>query len=210
MMKSKLYNILKQKKRWIILFITLILFFIILQSIFFDKIIKFDTNIYNVIAKVISPGITTFLKIITNLGGATGIISVTIALLITIRSKYYKVCIIINLIIITLINQILKFIIQRPRPEEFRIVEESGYSFPSGHSMVSMAFYGFLIYIAYKEIKNTYIRNIVFIMLAILILFIGLSRIYLGVHYASDVLAGFLLSISYLAIYTKAIENYNL
>lgn len=208
MMKSKLYNILKQKKRWIILFITLILFFIILQSIFFDKIIKFDTNTYNVIAKVISPGITTFLKIITNLGGATGIISVTIALLITIRSKYYKVCIIINLIIITLINQILKFIIQRPRPEEFRIIEESGYSFPSGHSMVSMAFYGFLIYIAYKEIKNTYIRNIVFIMLAILILFIGLSRIYLGVHYASDVLAGFLLSISYLAIYTKVIENY--
>lgn len=206
-MIKKLYNIVKQRKRWIVLFITLILFFVILQSIFFDGIIKFDTNIYKLISKTISPIITNFLKLVTNLGGAIGIISITIALLITLKNRYYRICIVINLFIITLINQILKFIIQRPRPEEFRIIEESGYSFPSGHSMVSMAFYGFLIYIVYKEVKNKYIKNILSITLVGLILLIGFSRIYLGVHYASDVFAGFLLSISYLIIYTKIIDK---
>ncbi len=206
-MIKKLYNIIKQRKRWIVLFIALVLFFIILQSMFFDRIIKFDTNIYKLISKTISPIITIFLKLVTNLGGAIGIISITIALLITMKNKHYRICIVINLFIITLINQILKFIIQRPRPEEFRIIEESGYSFPSGHSMVSMAFYGLLIYIVYKEVKNKYIKNILSITLVGLILLIGFSRIYLGVHYASDVFAGFLLSISYLIIYTKIIDK---
>lgn len=82
-----------------------------------------------------------------------------------------------------------------------------GYSFPSGHSMVSMAFYGFLIYLIYNNIKNKYIKWILICSLSILIILIGISRIYLGVHYTSDVLAGFLLSISYLVIYTRIVKE---
>lgn len=82
-----------------------------------------------------------------------------------------------------------------------------GYSFPSGHSMVSMAFYGFLIYLIYNNIKNKYIKWILISSLSILIILIGISRIYLGVHYTSDVLAGFLLSISYLVIYTRIVKE---
>lgn len=82
-----------------------------------------------------------------------------------------------------------------------------GYSFPSGHSMVSMAFYGFLIYLIYNNIKNKYIKWILICSLSILIILIGISRIYLGVHYTSDVLAGFLISISYLVIYTRIVKE---
>ena len=75
------------------------------------------------------------------------------------------------------------------------------YSFPSGHSSVSMAFYGFLIYLICTEFKNKKYKYLLISVLSIVILFIGLSRIYLGVHYLSDVLAGFLFSIIYLIIF---------
>lgn len=70
--------------------------------------------------------------------------------------------------------------------------------------MVSMAFYGFLIYLIYKNVKNKYIKVISILLLSTLILLIGASRIYLGVHYASDVIGGFLIAISYLILYIEA------
>ena len=76
-----------------------------------------------------------------------------------------------------MLNQVLKYIIQRPRPTEFRIIDESGYSLPSGHSMVSMAFYGYLIYLIYKKIKNKYIKISLIVFLSILIVSIGMSRV---------------------------------
>ena len=69
--------------------------------------------------------------------------------------------------------------------------------------MVSMAFYGFLIYLIYKNVKNKYLKWISITILSLLITLIGISRIYLGVHYTSDVLGGFLISISYLIVFTN-------
>ena len=74
--------------------------------------------------------------------------------------------------------------------------------------MVSMAFYGYLIYLIYKYIKNKYIKWISIIALSILICFIGISRIYLGVHYTSDVLGGFLVSISYLILFISTVNKF--
>ena len=110
--------------------------------------------------------------------------------------------------IITILNQLLKRILQRPRPTEYRIIEETGYSFPSGHSMISMAFYGYLIYLIYKYVKNKYVKWTSIVLLSILICSIGISRIYLGVHYTSDVLGGFLISISYLVIYISDVNKF--
>ena len=73
--------------------------------------------------------------------------------------------------------------------------------------MVSMAFYGYLIYLIYRYIKNKYIKWLLIVLLSILICLIGISRIYLGVHYTSDVLGGFLLSISYLVVYISLIKK---
>ena len=112
------------------------------------------------------------------------------------------------MVTITVLNQLLKRILQRPRPTEFRIIEETGYSFPSGHSMVSMAFYGYLIYLIYKYVKNKYVKWILIALLSILICTIGVSRIYLGVHYTSDVLGGFLVSISYLILFISTVNKF--
>ena len=74
--------------------------------------------------------------------------------------------------------------------------------------MVSMAFYGLLIYIVYRYVKNVYVKYGLMVILFMLILFIGISRIYLGVHYTSDVMGGFLLSISYLIVFIRVTDKY--
>lgn len=102
----------------------------------------------------------------------------------------------------------LKNTLKRPRPIDYRLIEETGYSFPSGHSMASMAFYGLLIYLIYRNVKNKYLKWTLICLLSVLIILIGISRIYLGVHYTSDVLAGFLVSLSYLIIYTNCIKEF--
>ncbi len=123
------------------------------------------------------------------------------------RKKRWGNYIFINLVVIFLSNQLLKNIVARPRPEGFRLVEESGYSFPSGHSMVSMAFYGFFVYLIFKKVKNPYLKWSSMIVISFIITAIGLSRIYLGVHYASDVIAGFCISISYLILFMNLIKG---
>lgn len=117
-------------------------------------------------------------------------------------------CILLNVIIATLLNIFLKNIIQRPRPNDFRLISETGYSFPSGHSMISMAFYGFLIYLSIKYLKNKKMKIVLITFLSILIILIGISRIYLGVHYTSDVIAGFMISVCYLIIFTSLVKKY--
>lgn len=69
--------------------------------------------------------------------------------------------------------------------------------------MVAMGFYGFLIYLTYMNIKNKKIKYPLIIFLSILILLIGISRIYLGVHYATDIIGGFIIGIIYLTLYIK-------
>ena len=113
----------------------------------------------------------------------------------------------INLIVTAIFNLLLKNIIRRNRPVGYRLVEETGFSFPSGHSMASMAFYGLIIYLVFKYVKNKYAKIALCTFLSILIASIGISRIYLGVHYASDVLAGFMISLSYLTLFTHLIKN---
>ncbi len=157
---------------------------------------------------LISDFATPIAKFITNFGGAIFLIVLTIALIIIIKNKKIGLSIFSNLVVVAVLNQVLKRILQRPRPTEYRIIEETGYSFPSGHSMISMAFYGYLIYLIYKYVKNKYIKWISIVLLNILICSIGISRIYLGVHYTSDVLGGFLISISYLVIYISAINKF--
>lgn len=98
-----------------------------------------------------------------------------------------------------LINNILKIIIKRPRPT----LMETGYSFPSGHTMNATIFYLAVAFILCRHIKSQKIRRLVILGTLLLIFLIGFSRVYLGVHYLSDVLGGFLLGIGYLAVAKK-------
>ena len=208
-MKEKVKEFIKKNLKWIILFVCLIGFLALAEDVFNKELMKGDVIGYKFISTyLISDFATPIAKFITNFGGAIFLIGLTIILIITIKNKKIGLTIFSNLFIITILNQLLKRILQRPRPEEFRIINESGYSFPSGHSMISMAFYGYLIYLIYKYVKNRYLKWSLITILGMLIVSIGISRIYLGVHYTSDVLAGFMISISYLIIYTSLINKF--
>ena len=207
-MKEKIKEFIIKHWKWIVLFICLIGFLELAEDVFNKEIMNGDIIGYKIISTfLISDFATPIAKFITNFGGAIFIILLTVILIAVIKNKKIGLSILTNLAIITILNQLLKRILQRPRPTEYRIIEESGYSFPSGHSMISMAFYGYLIYLIYKYVENKYVKWILISLLSILICLIGISRIYLGVHYTSDVLGGFLISISYLVIYISAVNN---
>ena len=208
-MKEEIKEFIVKNLKWIILFVCLIGFLELAEDVFNKEIMKGDIIGYKMVSTfLISSFVTPIAKFITNFGGAIFLIVLTVTLFILIKNKKVGLSIFSNLVIITILNQLLKRILQRPRPTEYRIIEETGYSFPSGHSMVSMAFYGYLIYLIYKYVKNKYIKWISIVLLSILICSIGVSRIYLGVHYTSDVLGGFFISISYLIIYISAVNKF--
>ena len=195
----------------IICFVCIILFLALAENVFNNEIMKGDVIGYQFVSNyLIKDNVTPIMKGITWCGSAICLILVSFLSFFIFKNKKTSIFVWINLISITILNQVLKFILHRPRPTDFRIIEESGYSFPSGHSMASMAFDGFLIYLIYKKINNKYLKWELICFLSILILFIGISRIYLGVHYTSDVLAGFLISIAYLILFVSIVNKFDL
>ena len=199
-----LKRIIEKNYKWIIAFLCLIIVLMMLEDIFENEQLTLDMVVYRlVILNLRSEPLTKIMKVITNLSSAYVLIAITIGTLLFVKNKKVGLCVASNLVITTLLNQLLKYIIQRPRPDGYRLIAESGYSFPSGHSMVSMAFYGLIIYLIWKMVKNKKIKYISCGILGLLIPMIGFSRIYLGVHYASDVIGGFAISIVYLLLFTN-------
>ena len=194
-----------KKYRYVLAGVCFIIFLIIMYSVLKYDSLSIDTSVYNFISNnIMTNGLHPYVKIITELGGVT--VTVIITLLIVIFSKSYRWFIAGNVVVTTLINQIVKHIVRRPRPSVLRLVEESGYSFPSGHSMVSIALYGIIVYTIYKNVKNKYVKWISIFLLSLLVLLIGFSRIYVGVHYFTDVIGGFTLGLVVLIVY---IDIYN-
>jgi len=188
------------KKRITISLMSLIFLIYILILVFFK-----ENNFLDLIYIKRTDTLTKIFNLITKLGNWYIFIIITLLFLIFKDKKSFKY-ISINLMLVTLINQLLKILFQRPRPE-LNMIAATGYSFPSGHSMVSMAFYGFLIYLILKS-KHTKLDKIIStIILLFIILGIGFSRVYLGAHYMTDVLAGFTLAIIYLSFFTTIIEK---
>ena len=95
---------------------------------------------------------------------------------------------------------LLKYLFQRKRPLSPLLKAAKGLSFPSGHAIMSVTFYGMLLYILLHTVDIEWLKYLLTIVLVLLILLIGYSRVYLRVHYASDVLAGFIIGILWLLI----------
>ncbi|NLP49887.1 phosphatase PAP2 family protein [Bacillus sp. RO1] len=127
------------------------------------------------------------------------------------RNWYLALFLWINLVGVRLLNTLIKKIFSRDRPSLDHVVEAGFYSFPSGHSMNSMAFFGAIAFLCYFIINKNWLRNTLMTVCFVLIGLIGFSRIYLGVHYPLDVLGGFSMGASWLlflsVIYLKIVHN---
>lgn len=192
-------------KKRIIFIISIVLFIIIAISISLYDNIPLDNSIYNTIKNIITPTNTHIFKIITFTASTLGII--IICLLSFIINKKSGILLTFNTIIITVINLISKLIFRRDRPTINQLVFEDSYSFPSGHTITATVVYGFIIYLIYKSNLSKKEKIIYISILILLILLIGVSRIYLGVHYFTDVIGAIALGISYLIIAIYIIEK---
>ena len=199
---------MKKYLKWIICIISFLIFLFLGYLVLTKKDIYLDKCVYNFISPFIYNNLTSIIKYLTRIGSALIVISVTICALIFIKNKKYGLFMAIDLIAITIVQLIAKNIFSRTRPVDINLITETGYSFPSGHSLTAMAFYGLIIYFIYKSDLRKRSKMIYIIMFLSFIVVIGLSRIYLGVHYFTDVLGGFTLSISYLIVYTSIIKKF--
>ena len=202
---------MNKRKSFIILFT--ILFVITIILIKTNIINSFDEYIYNLVTIKQTDILTNIFKIITTFGSTAFIISLCafwLVFFIILKKKNKGILITSCLIISTIMNNVIKIIIRRPRPEVLKLVIEKTFSFPSGHMMASVSMYGFLLYLLLKSNLNKKIKWSIGIFLSILPIIIGVSRIYLGVHFASDILGASFISIVLLLIEFSLIEKYNL
>jgi len=201
-------KVIKDNIKWIIAFVMLILFIQLIIALSKDSIVGFDNFCYDKVSLLISDKMTFFVKMITNFGSSFALIGITLLIMLFFKNKKYGILTGINLVGVFLFNLALKFIFARPRPIDINLIEEGGYSFPSAHAMVSTAFYGFLVYLVLKSNLSKVAKMIYSILLVLLIVIISLTRVYLGVHYASDVLGGLIIAILYTILFTSCASKY--
>jgi len=196
----------KLRRRHLVIIMCIIAFLIIAAFVVKSDSLYIDRVGYKFVSSFISDFKTPIVRGITNFGSAKIVIPlfaiVSIIFILFKRGKYSLLlgsCLFFQVVL----NFILKHIFRRTRPSVLRLIEQGGYSFPSGHTMASSAFYGYLMYIIYKNVKNKCLKWGSIILISLFVFLIGCSRIYLGVHYTSDVLAGFFISIAYLIIFIE-------
>lgn len=197
---------MKKYLKWIVCLLSITIFIILAILVKTRNDIFLDSFIYDFISKYITDNLTNIVKYLTYIGSGIVVIGITIFVFIFFKNKKYSLYMSINLISITILQLVLKNIFSRERPTDINLIEETGYSFPSGHSLTAMAFYGFLIYLVHISNISKRSKTIFITLFTLFIVVTGLSRVYLGVHYFTDVIGGFTFSLAYLIVFTNIIK----
>ena len=183
-----------------------LLLFVILGYVvkfYLEQLIPFDSSIQTAIRGDLPAILTTIFRGITRLIDLPIVISWAILLTAIFYLKKWKsesLLVAGNLSLAGILIVSLKHLYQRPRPEILHLVEEEGFSFPSGHSLAVTLLIGSLIIIVGQRVKNRTVKLILQISLGIYLVSVIISRVYLGVHYPSDVLASLCLGLGILFI----------
>ncbi|MDT3498315.1 phosphatase PAP2 family protein [Bacillus toyonensis] len=188
-MKKKLHQ---YEVMCIILLLTV--FSIIAWRVHAGGVTVMDTYVRGLVKGLQTESSLTFFSYFTKLGSAIGIVTILmISLLVFWQKRYYAAMIVypMGILITHLVNKGIKEIVKRERPSLNEALDALGYSFPSGHAMLSIMTFGFLAYIIAANLKSVTGKYVITILMGILIVSIGLSRVILNVHYPTDILAGY-------------------
>ena len=194
---------MKKSKLYIVISLS-VLFIINTILVMTNKYVSFDNFIHNSVIKLHSEVTTKVMKAFTFCGSTSFIVGLALGLFIIClikKRKVYAFTTVGVLIISTIINNVIKLIIRRPRPIYMAVVENT-FSYPSGHMMASTTLYGFLMYLLIKSHYPKKYKIFYSAFLGILILCVGISRIYLGAHYFSDIFGGALMSLIILIVFS--------
>jgi len=167
-----------------------------------------DFKAQRLVAEIVNPTLTIFMTHITFLGTRTftwGLGGLVIIILLLKKEWWTSISLLVSIRVGEVILSFLKNFFHRARPIP-QIVPAHGYSFPSGHSFGAMLVYGFMIYLTWKFIRNNWLSGLIFMLCTWLILLVGFSRIYLNVHWLTDVLGGYSAAFSWLMINMLVLE----
>ena len=199
-------RLVRENLRLILAAVAACVFIWLLEEVGEGELTKLDSGAYLLFVQTLrQPWLTPYMESISELAQPIVLLVMLLAVEAFAPGRRPGVCAAVNLACAVALNVLLKQLIQRPRPDGFRLIAETGYSFPSGHSMVAMAFYGLLAWMVWHYERDRFVRWLCVIGFGLVIVLIGISRVYLGVHYASDVIAGFCVSLIWLALYTKLV-----
>lgn len=189
----------------LILFVLCLAIFVyLLIKVLKGRAIRIDEVGYLLLVERLrSPVLTAAMKAASSLASLPFVVGVLAAAMLWAPNWAHVVWAAFNVGAISAIDQLLKVLVRRPRPQGFRLVEAPGLSFPSGHSMAAMAFYGYGIWLVRCGVCGLPFSAAIEVALACVILAVGVSRVYLGVHYVSDVLGGFCLSFVWLILFVR-------
>jgi len=168
----------------------------------------FDTVIREYIYSHRNDGLTVFFTTVTYLGNwnTISLICGLFLLIPRVRSSF-GLPLSAAALLASLIQKALKVSFHRARPDlALHLINQGGYSFPSGHSFSVLIFYGMMIFLCRRNLKNKTAANLITILLSCLILLIGISRIYLGVHYPTDVLGGWSMGLCVLLVFLSGLD----
>jgi undecaprenyl-diphosphatase len=175
--------------------IVTVLFAILANEVRDGETQDFDDAVRMTVYGVASPRATKVLHVVTQLGSPLFLLPVTIVCALTFlhrRRIRGAILLTATMLGVTLLNQILKSIFQRPRPLPFfGLTMPASYSFPSGHSLAAFCFYGALAALVTARLRSRLLRVLVWASAVVIIVAVGFSRLYLGVHYLSDIVGGY-------------------
>lgn len=182
-----------KKKTLTVVFILSVLFILNTLLVVMDKTIWFDNRVYSFLKSFECGILDNYFIFITKFGNPLLAVLLVAFFVVFIRNKHSLMILIVS-ICSFVTNTFFKYLFQRERPSVIKMIVQGGYSYPSGHAMISVSIYGYLLYVVLRRVRDKYLRILFSSLLILLILSIGISRIYLGVHYASDIIGGFLLA----------------
>lgn len=171
------------------------LFILIAFDVVTQETIALDTILSGLAYAMRSPGLTLAMEIVSFFGSTPFIASATLIFFIALLVKKLKKeawLFGITMLASVGLNNALKYLIHRTRPDMNPLEQAAFYSFPSGHAMNSLVFYGLIACLIYRATRSKTQRAIAVIAGVFLVALIGFSRVYLGAHYPTDVIAGFL------------------
>ena len=176
----------------------------LVRAVFYKEMFGPDHKAFAWLEQFVSPQMNSIMEVITFLGSAqfltpANLILIAFAFFIE-KDKWLGIKVASIALTSLVLMSTLKLYFGRPRPDIPLLEAAAGLSFPSGHALMSFTFYGLLAYFLNNEIKRRWLRILCVGLSVLLILFIGLSRIYLRVHYFSDVLAGMAVGVIWLTI----------
>lgn len=171
---------------------------------------SFDTSIVSFFKSIENETLDIIMIVITELGSVWFLTAFSIAAILHLWLRQKDKWGILFFIIAVggggILTKLLKNLYERGRPSINPEIDAIGFSFPSGHSMGSLIFYGFIIYFVVRSRMNKLIKGLAISFMVVLVLLIGTSRIYLGAHFPSDVLAGFIAGTIWLLLSILALE----